>query len=346
MGVVERLSFEAASGRTLLACEHVHRYRLAARLCGDARVLDLACGSGYGSAILREVAASVVGVDVDVATVDAAAARIGRDSGIRFVAADAAEYLRRDEAGDFDVVVCFEGLEHLPDLEDAAAGLRRLAGEGTKMILSVPNSQAFEEENEFHLTDFSYESAMELFHSLGSVTILTQFLAEGSLIRGEDGGPLMGEELLEEHGEVEWANTFIALVNFGPDEVPTLPSARTWLTVAPRYNRHMRSLERANREFWRDNARLARMRFRQFDTAAAAALDKQNQLRTAQERIRQLEGQVQDLQGAEEAAAENASKAGELWEIVQDLQTELGRELRRPGARARRLAGRALRRGR
>ena len=42
--------------------EHVHRYAFARRYAAGRRVLDVACGEGYGSAILAETAASVTGV--------------------------------------------------------------------------------------------------------------------------------------------------------------------------------------------------------------------------------------------------------------------------------------------
>ena len=49
--------------------EHWHRYAFARRLAAGRRVLDAACGEGYGSAMLSEVAADVVGVDLDEAAV-------------------------------------------------------------------------------------------------------------------------------------------------------------------------------------------------------------------------------------------------------------------------------------
>ena len=49
--------------------EHLHRYVFARALCGGARVLDAACGEGYGSALLAGAAKQVTGVDLDKATV-------------------------------------------------------------------------------------------------------------------------------------------------------------------------------------------------------------------------------------------------------------------------------------
>ena len=49
--------------------EHVHRYAFARRYAAGRRVLDVACGEGYGSAMLARAAREVVGVDIDAATV-------------------------------------------------------------------------------------------------------------------------------------------------------------------------------------------------------------------------------------------------------------------------------------
>ena len=50
--------------------EHWHRYHFASRFVAGKRVLDLACGEGYGSALLARRAATVVGVDVSQAAID------------------------------------------------------------------------------------------------------------------------------------------------------------------------------------------------------------------------------------------------------------------------------------
>ena len=45
--------------------EHMHRYLAVRRLVSGKRVLDIACGEGYGSDILGKTAATVTGVDID-----------------------------------------------------------------------------------------------------------------------------------------------------------------------------------------------------------------------------------------------------------------------------------------
>jgi SAM-dependent methyltransferase len=296
MGVQERLSLSATSANSLIAAEHIHRYRLAARLCEGLRVVDLACGSGYGSAILRETASAVLGVDNDAGTIDMAQATVGREHDIRFEAADALELLRGDLGGEWDAIVCFEGLEHFQEPEEAVRQLARHAGAGLKLVISLPNSRTFEERNEFHVTDFGYEEAQEAFGALGEVTPLYQHNAEGSLIRAAGDGEVQGEFVLSEYGEPEYANHFLALVNFDGRAESITATARMNLAVAPDYNRHMLSLEKANRELWRENARIARQRLGQGDAAAATTLYRLREHEREQaERIAELERQVAHL---------------------------------------------------
>jgi SAM-dependent methyltransferase len=296
MAVEERLGLEAVTADTLIAVEHLHRYEFAAELCAGLRVVDLACGSGYGSEVLRRTAASVLGVDNDAATVDMARATVGARTDVTFEAADAFEFLCRDLSDDFDAIVCFEGLEHLRDPLDALGALARHAGNGLRLVISVPNSRAFSEENEFHVTDFGFAEALEAFRSLGDARVLYQFHAEGSLLREERPSELEGEFLLPEHGEPEYANHFIACVNLA-EEVGRRPdSARMRLAVAPAYNRHMINLERSNRELWRENARISRHLLGKAGAAAATEqLRIQARAEAAEQRIRELELEIDRL---------------------------------------------------
>jgi SAM-dependent methyltransferase len=270
MDVVERLTVDEASEPTLLALTHVHRYELAAQLCAGKRVLDLCCGSGYGSRILARSAAAVVGVDNDEATIAAARERFGDVDGLEFDRADALDYLGRPLREHFDAVVLLEGLEHLADAPRALDRLRAQAEAGVVLVVSIPNSATFGERNRFHVTDFDYDSAMEAVEQLPSPTVLYQFHAEGSLIRGAEAEGVEGRQLLSERGDAEHANHFIVVVN--ADVAADGADGRMQLAVAPAFNSYMVELERANRELWRTNHRLSREYLGVADSAAAAQI--------------------------------------------------------------------------
>ena len=98
-----------------IAYEHLHRYAYATALVKDKRVLDLACGEGYGSKMLKEAASSVVGVDLDESTVRHATAKYSSEN-LQFVTGSITEVpLKGDHS--FDVIVCFEAIEHIEDQE-------------------------------------------------------------------------------------------------------------------------------------------------------------------------------------------------------------------------------------
>ena len=50
--------------------EHVHRYIFANQFVNGKKVLDLACGEGYGAKILSENAVEVTGIDIDKTTIE------------------------------------------------------------------------------------------------------------------------------------------------------------------------------------------------------------------------------------------------------------------------------------
>jgi 2-polyprenyl-3-methyl-5-hydroxy-6-metoxy-1,4-benzoquinol methylase len=294
MDVEERLTVEQARASGLAACEHIHRYELAADLCAGLRVADVGCGVGYGSSILRDVCPAVTGVDYDAETIELARKTFGRD-GLEFVVGDGVDFLRQPLHDRFDAIVMFESLEHLPDVDEALASLRRHADNGLRLIISVPNSQAFDEENPHHRTDFSFDGAVAAFQGFADATILYQFLAEGSLIRTPESGRLTPRTVFDERGEPEYANHFIACINVGDRAEVAESSARMELAISPNYNRHMVNLERANEALRSTNARLARGKLGAADSAAAALLARIQTLeeeltrRLEEERVQQEE---------------------------------------------------------
>ncbi len=331
MGVQERLTLAAVAEPTLIAGEHLHRYEFAAALCGGLRVLDLCCGTGYGAEILATRAATVHGVDYDAATIDLATQALGRAGAITFELADATAFLRRDLAGRFDAIVCFEGLEHLPDVEATLGELRRHAADGVAVIASVPNSRGLGEDNEFHLTDFGYASARAAFGAFPGATVVHQYLAEGSLIVIDEAGDL--ETRLDglERAEPPYANHYLLVCGLDP---AAAHRARLQLAVAPNHNRYMQGLERANTQLRRRNTQLSRLLLGKADSAApsyiartearlaeltarAAAIDDlERELEHRQRRIDRLEEQLEHAVAAATRAAVAPAPGAGLVEIL------------------------------
>lgn len=144
--------------------EHWHRYAFARELATGKRVLDAACGEGYGSAMLAEVAAEVVGVDIDTRTVSHARLRYGAMPHLRYEQADAANLSFADDI--FDLVVSFETLEHLTAQEDLLAGFDRVLKDDGILIISSPDKHTYSElagfRNEFHVRELYREELLSL----------------------------------------------------------------------------------------------------------------------------------------------------------------------------------------
>jgi SAM-dependent methyltransferase len=318
VGVQERLSLQTTGAHTVTASEHVHRYHLASKLCRGLRVVDLACGSGYGSSILAETTTHVHGVDYDAGTIDTARVELAGKETLSFEVADALDFLNR--AVDFEAIVCFEGLEHLPDPEAVLDVMARHASSGKRLLLSVPNSRGFGEENQFHVTDYGYEEALAAFARFDEHELLYQFIAEGSLMRGGEPADVEGEFLLLEHGEREYANHFIACVNFQEELAEHGDQARMHLNVAPVHNRHMRSLEGANKELWRENARLGRSRLGHADSAGAAILGRlahsERQRAELEEELAHRTRQLRLLETPRHQAVENLRTAAMSFPVL------------------------------
>ena len=98
--------------------EHVARYNFATRFCAGKRVADIACGTGYGSRILGDVALSVDSYDKE------------QLCGNRIIDLENECWNKP-----YDIIVSFETIEHLANPEFFLANAQRTAA---LLIVSTP----------------------------------------------------------------------------------------------------------------------------------------------------------------------------------------------------------------
>jgi 2-polyprenyl-3-methyl-5-hydroxy-6-metoxy-1,4-benzoquinol methylase len=134
--------------------EHLHRYALACLVVRDKIVLDVACGEGYGTAMLAAHAKAVSGVDISKQAVDHASLTYRRDN-VRFEVASCTQFPCKDKS--VDVVVSFETIEHISEHEQMFAEIKRVLKDDGLLIMSSPDKRYYSEarnyENPFHVRE-------------------------------------------------------------------------------------------------------------------------------------------------------------------------------------------------
>ncbi len=105
---------------------------IAARTAG-MRLIDMACGEGYGTDVLARSAASVVGVDANPEAHEHARLRYGREN-VRF-----ARDLVATFAEPADAVVFLQTIEHIEHPGEVLEHFRSLVGDHGTVFLSTPN---------------------------------------------------------------------------------------------------------------------------------------------------------------------------------------------------------------
>ena len=135
--------------------EHWHRYHFASRWVEGKRVLDLACGEGYGSALLARRAAHVLGVDVSQQAIDHAKREYAGLANVEFKQGSCTAIPAADAS--IDVAISFETLEHIAEQEQFLAELARVLKPEGVLIISCPNKAEYTDKrgtrNEFHVKE-------------------------------------------------------------------------------------------------------------------------------------------------------------------------------------------------
>ena len=139
--------------------EHLHRYAFATQFVRNKRVLDLASGEGYGSNLLAKTAKQVVGIDIDEQAVRHAANKYIKPN-LEFKAGSILEIPIKSD-GVFDVIVCFEAIEHVDDHHKLLSEARRLLTPNGLFLVSTPNKTLYTDEphfsNPFHVHELYFD---------------------------------------------------------------------------------------------------------------------------------------------------------------------------------------------
>ncbi len=146
--------------------EHLHRYHAIIPFIQNKSVLDIACGEGYGAALIGKYAQKVYGVDIDEACINWAIEHYGpTNNKLDFKKGSADRIPLADNT--VDVVISFETIEHVDATIQQVfmAEVKRVLKPDGILIISTPNtvnySARYEHHNEFHEKEFQKEEFHE-----------------------------------------------------------------------------------------------------------------------------------------------------------------------------------------
>lgn len=164
--------------------EHLHRYAITFDYVKQQTVLDIASGEGYGSSLLSKYAKNVIGVDIDIETINLAKEKY-KSENIEFKIGSANSIPLDNDS--VDVVVSFETLEHHDKHRQMMIEIKRVLKNNGVLIISTPNKKTYSEnrnyKNPFHSKELYFSEFEDLINSFfTNAKFYEQNQIEGSLI--------------------------------------------------------------------------------------------------------------------------------------------------------------------
>lgn len=176
------------SCRRPMAYEHLHRYSVACGLAKGKRVLDLACGEGYGSNLLATFASKVIGVDRDAGSIAHAQGKYRRRN-LKFLEGTCSAIPCADQS--IDLVASFETIEHIAEHKAFLAEIKRVLAPKGLLIISSPDKSEYRKisptPNPFHELELSHDEFSRLVGTKFKYTVIgKQRLVVGSWIASDN----------------------------------------------------------------------------------------------------------------------------------------------------------------
>jgi len=158
--------------------KHIARYYFAIPYA-RGRVLDIACGAGYGSQMIakacKKEVSHVVGVDIDEDTIQYAKKTYNHPR-ITFKTGDAIDPHLPQKLGRFDTIFSFETIEHLTDDAQFLNNIFDMLSPGGILVLSTPFGRGRGKEcaEPFHVHQYTVKEFEGLFTAYKTVDIYYQ----------------------------------------------------------------------------------------------------------------------------------------------------------------------------
>lgn len=173
-----------------IEADHMERYIFSRRFANGKSVLDIACGLGYSAPIFIEAGCSeYVGVDISPKQVDVANRKYGSDKA-KYLVGNICTFSPERK---FDLIVCFETIEHVSEYQEALGNLHRMLSDTGVLLISTPNRPVTsprartihdKPDNEFHTQEFTPFELRKALRSAGFKTIDSELYGQRQRFAG------------------------------------------------------------------------------------------------------------------------------------------------------------------
>ncbi|MFZ6664548.1 class I SAM-dependent methyltransferase [Peijinzhouia sedimentorum] len=137
------------------------RYEWAKDYCKGKDVLEIPCGMGWGTSLLKN-ANTIIGIDISNEAIQDAKSRY-QNKTMKFEVGNMAQLPFNNDS--FEVVVCLEGIEHVDIItgKKFISEAARVLKKGGLLLLSSPRHKTKEHSgNPYHLIEYKLEELIEL----------------------------------------------------------------------------------------------------------------------------------------------------------------------------------------
>lgn len=138
---------------------HLARYQFAlSYIDSESNVLDIPCGSGYGTKLLATKARVVCGVDISLEAIQHGQ-QFFNDPKITFLQGDMERLDALHLGKKWDVIVSFEGIEHIRATKAFLSQIKELLSQKGILIISTPRKP---HGSPHHIIEYSLEEYTDL----------------------------------------------------------------------------------------------------------------------------------------------------------------------------------------